>query len=142
MIIKCISIYPSEEQIQRFLGPGLWRNREFGVVIGREYLVLGLTVNGALQKTGNGAWVDILMEPEVPTVIPVPLCLFEIVDARVSRFWELRLSDEGSITLWPPSFYRQSFLENVSDRVPDAVEEFWKVQARIASETNQISALE
>ena len=137
MIVRCISSHPSDAQIQS-LGPGFRKNREFGVVIGREYLVLGLTVNVTSQTMGNGAWVDILMEPDIPTVVSVPLSLFEILDARVSRYWELRASDLGTITLWPPSFYRESFLEDVSDRATEAVEEFWCIHSRIEADANKI----
>jgi hypothetical protein len=136
MIVKCIASHPSEAQIQS-LGPGFRRNREFGIVIGREYLVLGLTVNVISHTMGNGVWVIVLMEPDIPTLISAPLCLFEIVHPGVSRYWEFRISDEESITLWPPCFYRKSFLEDVSDRVPEAGQEFWRVHALIEAEAKQ-----
>lgn len=138
MIVRCVSTCPSEEQIQR-LGAGSWANREFGVVIGREYSVLDLTINADSKSTGNGVWVDILMEPDIPTILPVPLCLFEIVDSRVSRYWEVRVRPDGSVTLEPPSFSRKSFLEDVSDRVPAAVEEFWRVQRLLEAESSVAS---
>jgi hypothetical protein len=137
MIVKCISIYPSEEQIQR-LGPGFWRNREFGVVIGREYLVLGMTMKADAQSSGNGVWVEILMEPDIPTIVPVPICLFEIVDSRVSRHWEVRAQPDGSVALEPPAFFRSSFLPAIADRVTDAVEEFWKIQQLIEAESKLV----
>ena len=137
MIVKCILAYPREDQI-RLLGPGFSRNREFGVVIGREYVVLGLSFENSSQAMGNGVWVDVLLELDIPTLISAPLCLFEIIDARASRYWELRVSDLGTITLWPPSFYRESFLEDVSDRATEAVEEFWRIYSRIEADANEI----
>jgi hypothetical protein len=138
MIVKCISAYPDVEQVQR-LGPGFLRDHAIHVTIGREYVVLSLTVNTASGTVGNGVWIDVLMEPDVPTVIPVPLCLFEIVDPRASRYWEIGVSPDGSTTLEPPSFSRKSFLEDVSDRIPEAVKEFWHLYSLL--ETEAIGAI-
>src|SRR5713226_5879907 len=123
MIVKCISTYPTEAQIQ-FLGPGFRRDRSFGVVPGREYLVIAMTIDVAPETMGSGAWVDVLMEPDIPTLIPVPLCLFDIVDPRVSRHWEIRVSEEGTVRLWPSSFYREYYHSDLSDRDPKIVKDF------------------
>ncbi len=136
MIVKCISTYASEAQIQ-MLGPRFRGDRSFGVVPGREYLVLGLIVDAAPQSDGRGAWVDVLMEPEIPTVISVPLCLFEIVDPRPSRYWEIRVSDEGIVRLWPSSFYREYYHSDLSDRESEIVRDFWIVHALLEAETKE-----
>jgi len=138
MIVKCVSAYPTETQIQ-VLGPGFRRDRSFGVVEGREYLVLGLIIDSAAQSDGRGAWVDVLMEPEIPTVISVPLCLFEIIDPRVSRYWQVRVSDEGIVNLWPPSFYREYYHSDLSDREPEVVKDFWRVHALLEAESREIT---
>lgn len=136
MIVRSVSTYPSEAQLQ-ILGPGFYRERSFGLVEGREYLVLGLIVDAASQSDGRGAWVDVLMEPEIPTVISVPLCLFEIVDPRVSRHWEIRVSDEGMVRLWPSSFYREYYHSDLSDRDPEIVKDFWRVHALLEAEAKE-----
>lgn len=133
MIVKCLTAYPDENQLQR-LGPGFLRNHDIYVTVGREYVVLGLTINVDSLTMGIGAWIDVLMEPDIPTVIPVPLCLFEIIDPKVSRYWEVRVLSEGFVIFEPPSFSRKSFLENVSDRIPEAVEEFWHVYSLVETE--------
>lgn len=128
MIVKCISTYPTKEQIE-CLDSGFLRGHNINVVVGREYLVLALTLNMSLQTSGKGVWVDILMESDIPTLISAPLCLFEITDPRVSAYWELGMLSDGSVMLQPRSFYGKSFLENVSNRVAEAVQEFWHVHA-------------
>ena len=132
MIVKCISAHPSEAQIQG-LGPRFRRGRNFGVVVGREYLVLGLSFGVAPMPAG--VWVDILMEQDIPTLIQAPLCLFRITDPRASRFWEIRVSGEGVITLCPAPFYQESYLERLSDRVPEVVEDFWRVHRLLIEES-------
>jgi hypothetical protein len=136
MIVKCISTYPTEAQIE-MLGPGFRRDRSFGVVAGREYLVSAMTIEVLRGTMGSGAWVDVLMEPDIPTLIPVPLCLFEIVDPRVSRYWEVRVSDEGRVRLWPPSFYREYYHDDLSDRDPETVKDFWRVHALLEAEAKE-----
>lgn len=133
MIVRCLSTSPSQAQLQ-VLGPGFRRDRSFGLVEGREYLVLGLIVDATPQSDGRGAWVDILMEPEIPTVISAPLSLFEILDPRASRHWEIRVSDEGMVRLWPSSFYREYYHSDLSDREPEIVKDFWRVHALLESE--------
>jgi hypothetical protein len=133
MILRCISAYPNEGQIQ-LLGPGFPEKRSFAVVPGREYIVLGLIVDSSPHSDTRGAWVDVLMEPEIPTIISVPLCLFEIVDPRVSRYWEIRVSPEGNIRLWPSSFYREYYHSDLSDRDLEIVKDFWRTYALLEAE--------
>jgi hypothetical protein len=135
LIVKCISAHPTEAQIQ-MLGQGFRRDRSFGIAAGREYLVLGLIIDAAPQSDGRGAWVDVLMEPEIPTLISAPLCLFEIVDPRVSRHWEIRVSDNGNVRLWPSSFYREYYHDDLSNRDPETVKDFWHVHSLLETEAN------
>ncbi len=131
MIVKCISESPTESQ-SLWLGPGFSRNHASGVVLGRQYFVLGLLINVSSQSMGKGAWVEILMEPDIPTVISAPLFLFDVEDARVSRYWEVSVS-EGVIALEHPSF-RGSLLEDVSNRFARAEDEFWMIVRLIREE--------
>jgi len=137
MIVRCVSLYPTEAQI-KFLGPGFLRDRSFGLVLEREYVVLGLTVDAAVESNGRGAWVEVLIEPRVPTPVSVPLCLFEIVDSRASRFWEIQLSDNGVVRLWPPSFYHEYYHDDLSNRDPELVKDFWRVYALLESEAKEM----
>jgi hypothetical protein len=133
MIVKCISIYPNENQIQG-LGPGFFPQRSFGVVVGREYIVVALTVNCGAQAPGKGVWVDILMEPGIPTLVSAPLFLFEIVESSASCYWQVRETDKGGLTLWPSAFYQPSYLEDVANRVPKIVDDFWRIYTLIEAE--------
>jgi hypothetical protein len=139
MIVKCVALRLNTSRPEADASD-YFRNRDFGVVVGREYLVLALTIDfgSAPPGTGTGAWVDVLMEPSIPTIIPVPLFLFEITDPKISCHWEARLSQEGLIRLCPPAFCRDSFLEDVSERVPSAVDEFSRIYNSLAAETGRL----
>lgn len=138
MILKCISTHPTESQIQ-ILGSKFGGNRSFAVVPGREYLVLGLIFDFSDQSDGRGAWADVLMEPEIPTVISVPLCLFEPVDPKVSRYWEIRVCTDGLVKFWPPSFFREYYHSDLSDRDPETVKDFWITHTLLEAETRELT---
>ncbi|MDE3137295.1 MAG: hypothetical protein KGL59_12020 [Acidobacteriota bacterium] len=128
MIVRCKLSYPTEEQIAR-LGPEFFRRRTFGIEPGEEYVVLGLTVDVGSRHMGLGPWVQIYTRKHVVHAITfVPLCLFEVTDARVSQHWEVRFSEGGTaVTLWPPSFYRPYYHDDLSEDMPEAVADFERV---------------
>lgn len=127
MIVRCISKLPSEEQAQ-LLGPGKHYfpgQQQFGLVIGREYIVYALSI------LDGAAWVDILSEFEY--LYAVPLLLFDIVDGHVSRYWELRARDQD-LAFWPPSFYREYYHDDLIEGVREVVEDFRRLRALIEEE--------
>lgn len=64
-----------------------------------------------------------------------PECLFETVDPRVSKFWELKLLDNGDILLWPPSFYQDYYHDDLSEGVPEIVSDFKRVYQMLEKES-------
>lgn len=133
MIVRCVSEWPSEEQIEK-LGEGFSRNQSFGVKVGREYVVLALDFFIESNLFGTGAYIE-YPDDEFDQVYFAPLCLFEIVDPRASRFWEARYrEDKGWVTLRPPSFYRDYYKEDLFEGVPEIVEDFRRVRALLEYE--------
>jgi hypothetical protein len=135
MIVKCIATQAGDALLSP-LDPGFQRDRSFGVVLGREYLVISLTVDTGPLSDGRGTWVDILMDTEIPTVISVPLGLFKVVDPRVSRYWEIRVSDDG-VTFRPPSLYKGYYHDDLSNRDTETVNDFWRVYRALKAEANE-----
>lgn len=135
MIVRCKRSYPTEEQIAR-LGPEFVRARKFGIEPGEEYVVLALTVDFGSRHLGLGPWAGIYTRKHVVHAITtVPLCLFDIVDPRVSQYWELRVPEDATLaTLWPPSFYRPYYHDDLSEEVPGVVADFERVLALLEAE--------
>ena len=131
MKVRCLRQYPTEEQVQA-LGPAFYRKQSFHLTVGREYLVFGLQLSVNANMLGTGAWIQIVSESE--RLSWAPLMLFEIVDPRVSRYWEVRHWPDGAVTLWPNSFYRDYFHDDLSEGVPDLMKEFAAVRASLESE--------
>ena len=96
----------------------------FGVVVGAEYLVFGLTL------VGGNVLVDIAQEFE--QLAPVPLFLFEITDPRVPALWKARTKEDGTLTLWPPSFYERKYYHQDSlVQLASSIEDFRRVRRRL-----------
>ena len=132
MIIRCTRLLPNEEQA-KLLGQNYRPGRmTFGLELGREYVVFGMRV---FSET---PWVDIIGSEagfaDPGYLRPVPLCLFEIVNGRVSRYWEVRQSSNGLLELQPPSFYRDYYHDDLSEDVPEVVEDFAQMRALMEAE--------
>jgi hypothetical protein len=131
MIVKCISNYPTEDQLSR-LGPKFFKEQDFHVTIGKEYVVFGLTTTVEPGYTGLGLSIEIVSDFEY--LVSAPICLFEILEGTPSRFWELRVSDDNTILLWPRSFYREFYHDDLSNHTREIVEDFTHIRALIEAE--------
>jgi hypothetical protein len=133
MIIRCISSEPSEEQARKLgVGKNYFPGRqEFGLIIGEDYLVFGLTM------VDGEPWADILLSP-VDYLHSVPLCLFEIIDKRVSKYWEIGLGPKGNLIIRPSSILNQPYyFDDLSNSVPDVVDDFQRLRGLLDAE-NQL----
>ena len=131
MKVKCIATYPSAEQIAR-LGTGFYPKQDFHVTVGREYVVFGMEFYVDSSSRGTGTWIALVSD--YGNLMSAPLCIFEITDARVSRFLECRNSDANVVVLWPAPFYREYFHDDLGEGVDIAVEEFKRVRSLIEGE--------
>jgi hypothetical protein len=126
MKVRCVAQLPNDRQalkLGKHYHPG---KQVFKISIGQEYLVYGLTL------LSGAPWVELL--EDFGYLFSVPLCLFEITDARVSRHWIVRLNAEERVSFWPPSFYREYYFDDLIEGTPEVLEDFRKVRAQIESE--------
>jgi hypothetical protein len=113
VIIRCIALAPSREQTLR-LGRAFERGKtDFDLKLGESYVVLGI---GSWNGT---VWADIETGSGWP--VSVPLMLFEVIDSRPSRFWEVRYDRNESLTLMPPPLSEPTFASQVADGDAQAV---------------------
>lgn len=130
MIVRCMSIYPSELDIVKLVG--FYRRQAFRVTIGMEYIVFGLTffVNSNLFGTG----VVIQFQDDDGNLAFAPLFMFEIVDGRPSKHWEARFYEDGVFQLQPSSFYRAYYHDDLSEGGSEIVEDFRHVRSLMETE--------
>jgi hypothetical protein len=128
MKIKCLNNRLGQDQREK-LGFQPWQDPNFQLTRGRVYSVLGLT---ASLNPIAGVVVQILNDGA--QCIFVPLCLFDIVDARLSKFWRAKLLDQYTLALWPEEFYSEYFHDDLSSGVTGVVEKFGRVRDAIEAE--------
>ncbi|MDL2354652.1 MAG: hypothetical protein QFF03_05295 [Pseudomonadota bacterium] len=66
--------------------------------------------------------------------IGIPACLFEIEDARCSRYWLAKHKTNGALLLWPEEFFADYFHDDLSEGTAQSVSAFAQVVARMKSE--------
>lgn len=126
MKVKCKTKFPNEEQAKKLGKYYHAGKQEFGLTIGKEYIVFGLRIlDGAV-------WVELVSDTGY--LYSTPLCLFGIIDGRVSRYWETRVDEDGDVDILPPSFYSKYYYDDLLERVSDVVEDFRKIRSLIESE--------
>lgn len=126
MIVECVSRVPTAEQVER-LGKHYTPGRqEFPLEIGQKYLVYGL------RCWDQGVWIDVASEAGY--LVLVPLCLFKIVDGRLSALWEARTDSAGGIELLPTTFHRDYFIDDLVEGDTETLKEFWRIRSLLIDE--------
>jgi hypothetical protein len=133
VIVRCRARELTEEQARQL---GSYYNpkiHQFHMAIGREFVVFALSV------LGGQPWVDVLPDPafgyiEPGFLVARPLFLFDIVEGHMSQYWELRREEKGDLLFWPSSLYREYYMDDLTNFVPEIVEDFRRVRGLIEAE--------
>lgn len=133
MRVQCLSTYP-DDSLLAMLGPGVNPNRRYyGLTLYNQYVVLGLTFMADVRMSEIGPFVEVRSDED--DALQAPLGLFNIIDPRVSRYWEVRSQADQSVTLWPASFYGDPYYhDHLSEGVAEIVEDFKRVCAMLKGE--------
>jgi hypothetical protein len=100
----------------------------FHVEVGKTYTVLGISSD---RECISGTLLDI---PAEHYVLPVPLCLFDIIDERPSRYWRAKADGRYGLHLWPEEFYIDTFHDRLSEFEPELIPIYRELRARMESE--------
>ena len=129
MKIRCVKLLPNKQQSKQ-LGKYYYPGKQvFEVEIGKEYVVFCLEIIDGM------AWVN--FDSGSNRLSIAPLCLFEVIDGRVSRYWELRIWEENKILFRPPTFFKEFFHDDLAEGIPETVMEFHKVRSMLEAEQLQ-----
>lgn len=99
---------------------------EHDLVVGREYVAMGLTV------TDGAVWIDVATDGGF--LMPVPLTEFQIVSGKLSTLWDARVDGDGTVRFWPPSFFTPFYHSDLADREPAVVADFDRIRRQIEDE--------
>ena len=120
MRVRCTAERPTAEQAALLGKDHFDPQRSFGVRVGTEYLVY------ALEFHSGHVWVE--LAPDFDQIIAAPLFLFEVSDPAVPPIWRLKVLEDGSVMLWPPSFFREYYHSDLAEGVPEVVDDFRDVR--------------
>ncbi|WP_253306892.1 hypothetical protein [unidentified bacterial endosymbiont] len=94
---------------------------------GQIYTVLGMTNN--LIENGS-----ITLEMPYFYIFPTPLCLFNVIDDRPSKYWKIKKISEHQIAFRPEEFYQKYFHDRLSDGDPEFIDIYQKVLEKLEKE--------
>ena len=124
MRIRCCSL----ELPQDLLRPRVAKLQgRWPVVVHAEYRVLAV-------EQRDGLWFATFEHNEREMPVSAPIALFEIVDASVSPFWNIRLRGE-EVALQPIEFDDEFFSDDVQERRGDALERYRAMKVRLDGES-------
>jgi hypothetical protein len=129
MKTRCISSRLSDNQVKKIWAtkPHFQDVRDFGTIVGKEYLVFGISI------MDGEPWIDILSESKY--LVQAPLCLFEIINRRISKYWVVGFSPHGDFIMRPPSILDQPYyFDDLSEYKPDVLNEFQKIKDLLENE--------
>lgn len=133
MRVKCLSGYLKEGDREK-IGLPLGVSVEHAITPGNEYVVLGFSIEPKGAINGSGSFVYVVND--WGQCRSISMQLFDLVDARCSRYWYARNYDDGAVSLWPEEFYADYFLDDLIEGDAKANETFAKLMLRMNQEDN------
>lgn len=86
---------------------------------------------------GGEPWVEITDSELDPGYLwGVPMCLFEIVNPRLSALWEARVAKYGELRLEPPSLSRRNYQDDLFEGVEEVVADFRRIRQELEQEAD------
>ena len=97
--------------------------------------MLGLSFYPSSAVSGGGLVLQVEDDEGEPAFVPA--CLFHVEDPHCSRYWELQEEEAGVVHLWPPSFFRDHYHEELSEDVAEVLEDYKHVLSLLKVETSE-----
>jgi hypothetical protein len=131
MKVCCIQDKMTEQQKLLF-GIDLNYDPNYQITINKEYIVLGISFFFENNSFGSLAFYEILDDVK-SYCTSMPFCLFEIIDPRVSSYWEIKINNKA-ITIWPEEFSNAYFFDDLSEGKQTICETFTNIYKKLQNE--------
>lgn len=102
------------------------------VTPGTAYTVLGLSYDPSSTCYAGKPTVEI--KNDSGGLSSIPLFLFDIIDNTASKYWQCKFTPEGRLTFFPDSFYESYYHDDLSEGVPEVVNNFKELCMLIENE--------
>jgi hypothetical protein len=124
MIVRCISKIKSDPLFKNSIDLS---KQDFHLTIGKYYLVYGIQFYADGSRS-----IDYVSDSD--NLAQAPLEFFEVIDNKVSKYWQLKIWSSNDVTLWPPIFYQEYFHDDLSEAVDDVVIGFKELKELLEEE--------
>lgn len=132
MRVKCIHNIIDDELAKR-VGLANGQPVDYSdITIGKEYIVLGLCYYPASPYYAGKPTLEI--KDDTGELTTIPLFMFEIIDSTPSKYWQIRFNDKGFLTMYPESFYKDFYHDDLSEDVPEIKADFAQVCEKLEKE--------
>ena len=131
MKIKALFQKPSAKQIEQ-LGTYFNPKNAFDIELGKEYIVIGMFWGFQESTLGKDIWVMYRVHSE--RIGFAPLCLFEVIDDRVSKYWKYYFGYEHHYLQPQELIDNPHFNELLTDGEPEIVKIFADLYKRLETE--------
>lgn len=146
MKVTCVTTALSEEMLSAVGGSQRWEmDKKSSLTVGKEYLVYGLEF--VIDSDGGDSGTHVMLVPDVGYLVSFRLDYFSISDPRASKHWQVRQWGPTRTTLFPPSFYREGYLEKycaqdefAPSEIRDVLDDFEKVSQLLTREAADAAA--
>jgi hypothetical protein len=103
-------------------------DQDFHLKIGKQYTVFALIV-----KKNGAIIIDCL--GEYGHIGHYPIDFFKIIDNNVSKYWLVKIKENGNLTLYPKEYYdNEYFHDDLSEDDPEMIRQFHDLINRIQEE--------
>lgn len=108
------------------MGENKQRTPTFFIRAGQEHTVYGLSW---LREPAVAGWAGPVCEitDDHGNLVSAPIEIFDVIDSHVPDVWRVVKGDSG-VFLWPEVFLKDFFFDDLSEGVPECVEEFRNLQ--------------
>jgi len=127
MKVKCVASKLSENQARDL---AIDKVVAYRITKDVEYAVIGIS---AFTRNGVNATLFWIKDDPGNYPVPIPHLLFEVLDARVSKYWVTETTKTG-IRMMPGEFLEPDFLEDLTEFKPENVKIFSEVVSKLEQE--------
>ena len=107
------------------------------LTIGKLYTVLGMFFAPQLMDYFAGQ-PAVEIKDDVGNLSSCPLFMFEVVEQTPSKYWKIKYSESGNLTLYPESFYQEYYHDDLSEGIPEVEADFVMVCETLEKEAAQL----
>lgn len=134
MKIRCIA-NTGKSLPESYLDPALYRTQEtqFQLIVGKEYIVY------ALDSWQGDLWYYICDERYTYYPIHHPAPLFELVDPRLSKYWQFQIASNGLFTFAFEQWFSIPFYyDKLTEQDSEAILIFEKIKELMDAEASSL----